>query len=466
MRKTRLTLETRILLCSSIAALPGVVVAVYFIWQQGYPTEVKLLLCAGLVGVTVSAIRFLRRSVIGSMRTLSGLLAAIREGDYAIRGANSSPPRDALGEVFHEVNALGENLQRDRFDTIKTAVLLGKVLEEINVAVLGFDQEYYLRLLNPRARSLLDETPKEVEGLSAEELGVTHWLKGNSPRIIDVKLGNAKSRWELRRGSYYEHGEKCTLLFLSDLTPALREEERVAWKRLLQVLRHEVNNSLTPIRSLSSSLRDLATRNNGEWSSDIREGLDVIAHRSKSLTRFLNAYTRLAALPKPKLELVWVEELIKTVVALESRERVNIEPGSAVCVMADSAQLEQLLINLLRNAIEAVEHNRGSVTLSWSCHDATSSVEITISDDGLGIANDENLFVPFYTTKETGSGIGLVLSRQIAEAHGGSLVVENKETGQGCVAILRLPIEATSEYDRSVSGRNSQERTSEFEKHG
>ena len=369
MQKTRLTLENRLLLCSAVASLPGILVSTYFIWQEAYPMEVKVLLCVGLVVVSVSAIRFLRRSVIGSMRTASGLLAAIREGDYAIRGANSSPPHDALGEVFHEVNALGESLQRDRFDTIKSAVLLGKVLEEIDVAVLGFDHESRVRLLNRRARSVLGETPKEVEGVTADDLGVTSWLTGNSPRIIDLKLGNAKTRWELRRGSYYEHGEKCTLLFLSDLTPALREEERIAWKRLLQVLRHEVNNSLTPIRSLSSSLRDLATRNNDEWSDDIRDGLDVIAHRSKSLTRFLNAYTRLAALPKPKMERVCVEQLIRSVVTLETNNRVNVELGSTVCVLADAAQLEQLLINLLRNAVEAVEPVEGCVTVAWATHE-------------------------------------------------------------------------------------------------
>lgn len=437
----RPSLQMRLLSLPLIAALPGTCLGLFFLWREPISLEVRWLVTIAIVLVSILVIRSLNRSVQASLRTVSGLLSALREGDYAIRAATKTPT-DAFSEILVEINAFGESLQRERFGSVESAVLLGKVLEEIDVAVLGFDQQTRLKLLNRRARSMLGGVETDRSGQSAAELGVDDWLTGASPRVVDVTSEGNRGRWELRRGSYYETGEKYTLLFLSDLTPALREEERQAWKRLLQVLRHEVNNSLAPIQSLSSSLRELAGRDeaSSEWSPELREGLEVISNRSKSLSRFLSAYTRLAALPEPDRSKLDVADMVRTVVALERRMVVKVTPGPAIEIDADVAQIEQLLINIIRNAVEAALENQGSVELSWHVHRGSlPMVEIVVSDSGLGIANSDNLFVPFYTTKSDGSGIGLVLSRQIAEAHGGTLTVENREGGLGCLARLRLP---------------------------
>jgi signal transduction histidine kinase len=229
------------------------------------------------------------------------------------------------------------------------------------------------------------------------------------------------------------------MVVLSDLSQALREEERQAWKRLIRVLRHELGNSLAPIKSMASTLAHLLKREPRphDWDDDMKRGLEVIADRSESLSRFLEAYGRLARLPQPTFQPVDVAVWVRKVAALTTRLPVEIVPGPEVTVLADGDQLEQLLINLTQNAVDAALETGGGVRLGWSSN--RNGVEVWVEDDGPGLPETGNLFVPFFTTKATGSGIGLVLSRQIAEAHGGTLTLENRRKGRGCEARLRLP---------------------------
>ena len=446
MRIGRLSIEKRLLFLPFIAAVPAIAVSLYFVWTQPYSNALRWTVTTVILGVFATGIHILRRKVIYSLRTVSSLLSALREGDYAMR-AQRSQPKDALGEILTEINAFGESLQQQRFGSVESAVLLSKVLEEIDVAVLGFDREQRLRLINRRGQALLGQSAAEIEGCTARSLGVVDWLDGVSPRIVDVRLGGQSGRWELRRGTYHEGGHRHLLLVLSDLTPALRDEERQAWRRLLQVLRHEVNNSLAPIQSLATSLSGLIDAKNcpADSQDELKEGLEIISTRSRSLSRFMSSYTRLTALPKPNLAPIQVDELVRRVIGLESRMEVVVKSGPKIDILADSAQMEQLLINLVRNAVEAVLETSGTVEVFWILLQGPSrTFELTIEDSGLGIANSDNLFVPFYTTKPEGSGIGLVLSRQIAEAHGGTLTLENRDDGPGCRARLRLPLKTVS----------------------
>jgi len=250
----------------------------------------------------------------------------------------------------------------------------------------------------------------------------------------------------LRRTQFREGGRPHQLVVIADLSQPLREEELKAWQDLVRVLGHELNNSLAPIKSIAGSLSTVLQREPRppDWEADMRTGLDIIAARAEGLARFLQAYSRLARLPPPSLAPCPLLELVQRVIALETRMVITLREGPALDLRCDPAQIEQALINLTQNAVESVleqpntSGSAASVRLGWR-RDGVMA-EISIEDNGPGIAQTANLFVPFFTTKREGSGIGLVLCRQIAESHGGSLSLANREGGPGCVATLRIPV--------------------------
>ena len=444
MPRRRLKHETRVLLHAALGPLPAVALALGLLWAGGYSLNLKWTLTIVVLGVWAASTAALHNKVVFPLRTLSNMLAALREHDFSLR-ARGARPDDPLGEVMIEVNALGETLREQRLGAVEATALLRRVMAEIDVAVFAFDDGGRLRLVNQRGERLLGMPAERLTGLTAEELQLAGCLTGDSPRIETVDFPGGAGRWELRRGTFLERGLPQQLLVLSDMTRTLREEERQAWQRLVQVLRHEVNNSLAPIQSLAQSLAALLDRlpRADDWEQDLREGLGVIGDRAKSLNRFMSAYLRLTRLPKPRPQPVRIEQWVRRVVALETRLPVTVKGGPDVTIAADSDQLDQLLINLLANAVEAARETGGGVRVGWQANeqDRGGEVHVWVDDDGPGVANPQNLFVPFYTTKPQGSGIGLVLSRQIAEAHGGTLTLQNAPGGRGCRALVRLPVD-------------------------
>jgi two-component system, NtrC family, nitrogen regulation sensor histidine kinase NtrY len=441
-RQKSLSHESRVFLLALLAGLPGVAVALVLLWGGGYSAKVEWTLTLLVVGCWLGFAFAARERVVRPLQTISNLLAALYEEDYSVRGRGASH-EDALGEVMVEVNALSDLLREQRVGAMEATALLRAVMAEIEVAVFAFDADERLQLVNRAGERLLAQPAERLLGRGADELGLAECLHGGAQTMTLGFPGSGPGgvgRWSVRHGSFREHGKPHRLLVLSDLSQALREEERQAWQRLVRVLGHELNNSLTPIKSIAGSLSSLLARTPRpeDWEEDTRRGLDVIGTRAEALSRFMSAYAKLARLPQPKFQPVDVSALVARVVKLETRLPVAVRPGPAVAIQADGDQLEQLLINLLRNAVEATLEAGGSaVTVAW---EKSRFLEIVVADEGPGLPNSANLFVPFFTTKPGGSGIGLVLSRQIAEAHGGHLTLENKRAGAGCEARLRLPL--------------------------
>jgi two-component system nitrogen regulation sensor histidine kinase NtrY len=439
----RLTYEQRIFVLGLAAALPGSLPALFLLLASDYSTRTQVTVFILIVLFALGIASSIAGKVAFPLRTLSNLMGALREGDYSMR-ARGARPGDALGEAIWEVNALAASLREERLGAIEATLLLRKVLAQIEVAMFGFDGNRKLHLVNDSGQRLLARTEEELVGCSADELGLAECLEGATPRLTDIAFPGGSGRWELRRGSYREKGISHQLLFLSDLTRTLHEEERRAWERLIRTLRHEVNNSLTPIQSVAESLQTLLNRQPrpDDWHDDLQEGLAIIAERSEALDRFIGAYSRLAHLPQPQLGELDVANLFRRVVGLETRMAVVVEGGPDVSVRGDRDQLEQLLINVISNAVESSLQSHpdgdGRVAVSWRTD--LQELRVFIDDDGVGFDESTDVFVPFYTSKEHGSGIGLTLCRQIAEAHAGGLTLENHGDRAGCRACLRLPL--------------------------
>lgn len=438
-KKKKLTHEQRVLLLALLAGLPGSAVALFLLWWGAYTLKVQLTFTVLIVAFWLGFVFSLQGRVVFPLRTLANLLAALREGDYSLRGRGASRD-DAMGEVVLEVNVLGDTLRQQRLAALEATSLLRKVMQEIDVAVFTFDGAQRLRLVNRTGERLLARPAEQVMGRSAAELGLAECLEGEPSRTVDNTFPGGAGRWGIHRSTFRESGLPHQLLVISDLSRALREEERQAWQRLIRVLGHELNNSLTPIKSIAGSLERLLRQGPraADWHNDMQQGLRVIGARAEALSRFMEAYARLARLPPPRLRPVEVGPWIRRVVELENRLRVCLRPGPDLAIQADGDQLEQLLINLVCNAVDAALETGGGVTVGWG--EKNACLEVWIEDEGPGLSNPANLFVPFYTTKPGGTGIGLVLCRQIAEAHGGTLTLENRRAGRGCGARLRLPL--------------------------
>jgi nitrogen fixation/metabolism regulation signal transduction histidine kinase len=415
-------------------------VALLILWLGDYSGKVQWTLSIFILTSWLGFAFATRGRVVASLRTLSNLLAALREGDYSFRARTSGRSDDALAEVMREVNAFSETLREQRLVALESTALLRGVMEEIDVAVFAFDASERLRLVNRAGEALLARSADALIGRDASELGLGDLIAGEAASTRSIAFPGRTGRWGIRRSAFRQKGLPHTLLVLLDLSRSLREEELRAWQRLVRVLGHELNNSLAPIRSIAGSLETLLDREPppDDWRDDMGRGLAVIASRAESLGRFMEAYARLARLPQPAPRRVDVRALVEHAAGLETRLPVAIEESRDVTIDVDPDQIEQLLINVIRNAVDAASETGGAVTIGWRA--TAGELELRVEDEGPGLSNTANLFVPFFTTKPSGSGIGLVLSRQIAEAHGGTFTLENRAGARGCTARLLLPL--------------------------
>jgi two-component system, NtrC family, nitrogen regulation sensor histidine kinase NtrY len=442
-KRSKLSFDTRVLFTSFIISLPGVVAAEILLWIRDYSPETKWTVTLFIVLAWMVGSSMLHGQIVRPLQTLSNMVAAIREEDYSFRLRGGSRD-DTLADLILEINLLATRLQQQKISALEATALLKKVMMEIDVAVFTFDQQQRLRIVNRAGEQLMGRIAPRMLGLTAEEVGLQEFLQAPGPQTLQMTFPGKHGRWAISHTAFRENGVPHTLLIISDLSRALRQEERQAWQRLIRVLGHELNNSLAPIKSIAGTLASLAARSSlpEDLTQDMRQGLRVIENRVESLNRFMHAYTQLARMPAPTRTRMEVGPLVERVATLERRLPVKTLEGPLVAIDADPDQLEQLLINLIRNAADASLdpslRQAGSVEVGWRTN--ARSVEIFIRDEGPGLLNSDNLFVPFFTTKHGGSGIGLILSRQIAEAHGGVLQLANRLDRGGCEAVIALPV--------------------------
>lgn len=393
--------------------------------------------CVVTIGASVVLLLWMRSAVAQKLRTLSAVLSAYRRGDFSIRARVAGSGR-LFDDVLGELNGLGGELREQRLSTIESWLLLRRVLSELDVVVLAFDEAGSVKLCNDAAARALGQPVAALLGKSAGALGIDELLSGEASRVVGDCACLGGGAWDLRRSGFRLEGKPHVLVALTELGGVLRTNEREAWKRLIRVLGHEINNSLAPIQSISESLLGkLGERTQPDgWERDVVDGLTLVNRRAAALGRFTASYAKLSRLPAPKLRTVDVEACVRRAAELERRLPIEILGGPPVSVRADPDQVEQLLINLLKNAVDAALEGHGGVRVSWS---AARPVELVIEDDGPGLPDTANLFVPFFTTKPDGSGIGLALARQIADAHGGTLRLEPRGDASGVRAVLELP---------------------------
>jgi nitrogen fixation/metabolism regulation signal transduction histidine kinase len=437
----RLTHERQVMGLALLAGLPAVSVALLLLWLGDHTDKTRWTLSLVIVGMWWGVAALVRERVARPLQTLSNMLAALHERDYSLR-ARGARVEDALGLALLELNTLAEHLRAQRLGAIEAAALLQRVMEEIDVAVLAFDEPGAVRLANRAAERLLGRAGGALHGRLAADLGLDGCLAPTPPPVLDLVLPGGRGRFALRRSSFRLEGRPHTLVVLSDVSRVLRDEERSAWQRLVRVLGHEINNSLTPIKSVAASLVGRVRRDPRGADADLERSLALIHDRAEALGRFLQSYARLARLPPPRVAPLVVEVWVRRVVALETRRPVSVTPGPPVTLLADGDQLDQLLINLVRNAVDATLDSGSAVEVRWGVVDGR--VELVVADDGPGLPETANLFVPFFTTKADGTGLGLTISREIAEAHGGTLSLANRTPGPGCEARLTMPVAAST----------------------
>ena len=432
----------RLALCTSVPLL------LILLWTMVYGgisiwlILLTLLVSGGLISYTAYLIH---RKLTYQFRSVSNLVSTMAHGDYSLRArrANGS---GAVNELTLAVNTLAERLSHQRWESIESQLLLQTIIEHIDVAILALNESGELRLLNPAARTLLNTENNDATSSLQGQLSFLQTFTSGEHQVVELSFGHQQGRFNIHVEEFREAGKQHKLLFITDVRRLLRREENKAWQSLVRVISHEINNSLSPIASLSQTLMRLIQKQPEHIAGreDLLAGLNIISERATGLGQFIDSYKQLAKLPEPQKQPTSIFSMINKVCALLKETTIEIETADDVIIDIDPLQMEQVMINLLKNAVEAMAHTnpRGRIYIAWTVKEAM--FQLTLCDEGCGISNLDNMFVPFYSTKKHGTGIGLVLCRQIIEAHDGRITITNQTNAPGCCVRIELPLSLTT----------------------
>ncbi|HIL94542.1 MAG TPA: GHKL domain-containing protein [Pseudomonadales bacterium] len=410
----------------------------YYVFNDDSFSQITQFVIVIVSALWVAAVAAnVKEDFIYHLRTLSNLVEAIRTEDYSMRSSRLSEPGE-LAELYQQIDSLTSKLKENRQEEFELKNLLERIVNQINVAIIACDSDGKIRMVNRLTTQLLQLSATELVGLDLEKTTLSVVLKDTGSRLVDHEFPGTAGRWQINVQHYRHEGKPGKIVFITDLKQVLSEEEISAWQRLIRVIAHEINNSLTPITSICQTLNKILSSHAELGNEDeLRVGLAVIEERAKALKEFISVYARIAKLPDPQKINFQVEDLLQKVKRFFVDQPIVIEDTPGITLFGDPVHLEQLLINLIKNALEASQSQQEPVTIS--CEKGDGVFKFQVQDSGTGISNPANLFVPFYTTKAQGAGIGLTLCRQIAAKHGGQVVLENREDGQGALAQLIIP---------------------------
>jgi len=440
-----LPFERRLFITVLFTGTFGTLLSLFLLWTNSYSLNHKIETTVVLFILWLVPTYLVYERTVNSLRVLSNVIFALKEEDFSFR-ATLAVPGDALGDLAIEINNLARALEEERFGALEAANLFRIVMAETGAVIFAFSSERRLRLLNRAAAALLGPDEAFLLHHTAQELGIDDLLEGPAAETVTRSFLGVERRWLVRRTHFRLYGVQHLLLVMSEASRALRAEEQIAWQKIVRVLGHEINNSLGPIRSIADTLALTSTGIElpTPFKQNLQRGLGIIAKRSDSLNRFLQNYAKFTKLQAPIPRIIDLKTILSEAIAMELRLPITTLPGPNVKILVDPDQLTQVFINLLRNAVDAVfdrsthELEADDVTVSWRVEG--QELHLWIRDRGIGLPDTQNLFVLFYTTKSTGSGIGLVLSRQIIESHNGDLKIQNRKDGPGCEVSIKLPI--------------------------
>jgi len=422
--------------------LLGLVMAL-FVFMVGRP---NMIFAAGLTSlIIVGQLVELYRFTSQTNRKLTRFLESVKYSDFLSGFANDNK----LGKSFRELNAafneVLEAFRNTRTEKEEHWQYLNTIVQQVRTGIISFDPDGEVQLMNTIAKrfigiaglkninELADKNPRLYQALMEVQSGKSSLYKAGNEYLLTLQATELRIR-----------GATVKLVTLQNIQTELQKQELDAWQNLTRVLRHEIMNSITPISSLTSTLREILdhdmTKNEDhyelltEGAEDLREGLTTIENRSKGLIKFIDAYREYTSLPQPKIKSILVKSLLEKVAQFMKPElkkttiqfEFNCE-SEFITIQGDEEMIEQVLINLIKNSIEALESiPNASIKLIGRIQD--NSVIIEVSDNGPGIIPEaiERIFIPFFTTKKTGSGIGLALSRQIMQMHSGSISVKSE----------------------------------------